>query len=98
MPRGAPSTHLGGRVARPHHGPVTRVERVQDSCSTERVDATVAECRRCARAGASVRLPEPSRVAVPPHGFAGLQAVGRYDLAISALLLGKKAIAGNGKR
>ena len=91
------SAGVGRRVARPDDGAVTGVERVQDSCSTERVDAAVAEGRRRARAGAGIRLPEPGRVAVSPHGLAGLQVVGRHDLVVTALLLREQAIAGDGE-
>ena len=86
---------VGHRVARPDDRAVTGVERVQDSGATERVDAAVAEGRRRARTGAGIRFPEPGRVAVSPHGLAGLQVVGRHDLVVTALLLREEAIAAN---
>ena len=95
--REAPARNLragvGRRVARPHDGAVAGVERVQDSGRAERVDATVAEGRRPARTGAAIRLPEPGRVAVPPHRLAGGQVVAGDDLVVTALLLRVEEVA-----
>src|SRR5437773_269541 len=75
--REAPARYLragiGRRIARPHHGAVTGIERVQDSGRAECVDATVAQGRRRARTGAGIRLPKPGRVTVSPHRLAGCQ-------------------------
>src|SRR2546422_2170292 len=90
--REAPTRELrlcvGRRVARPHDGAVTGVERVHDSGPTECVDATVAEGRRPARTGTGIRLPEPGRVAVSPHRLAGGHVVAGDDLVVTALFLG----------
>src|SRR5689334_9577782 len=45
------------------------------------------ECRRGARTGTAVRLPETGRVAVRPHRLTGGQAVAGDDLVGAALLL-----------
>ena len=58
------------RVARPDDGAITSVERVQDSRRAKCVDAPVAQARRCARTGASIRFVEPSRIAMSPHRLA----------------------------
>ena len=86
---------VGRRVARPHDGAVGGVERVQDSGRTEREDATVAEGRRPARAGARVRLEEPGPVAVGPHRRTGGRVVAGHDLVVAALLLGIDTVAMN---
>src|SRR6266403_3835010 len=56
--REAPARKLGAgvgrRVARPYHGAVTGVERVQDSRPPKSIDASVVEGRRPARTGAAV--------------------------------------------
>ena len=73
--------------------PVTGVERVQDSGRTKCVDATVAEGRRRARTGTAIRLPEPDRVAMPPHRLARGHLVAGDDLVVTALLLRVEKIA-----
>src|SRR5918996_4591320 len=78
---------VGCRVARPRDGAVTGVERIQDSGRTKCVYATTAERRRPARTGATIRLPEPYWVAVPPHRLAGGQVVGGNQLVLASLLL-----------
>src|SRR5439155_21310734 len=83
---------VGCRVARPHDRTVTGVERVQDSGCTKCIDATVAEGWRPARTGAGIRLPEPGRVAMYPHRFAGRHLVAGDDLAVTALLLGVEQV------
>src|SRR3989442_4291035 len=84
---------VGRRVARPHDGAVSGVERVQDSGPTECVHATVADGRRPARTGTGIRLPEPGRVAVSPHRLAGGQVVAGDDLVVTALLLRVEEVA-----
>ena len=75
------------RVARPDDGAVTRVERVQNSGRTKRIDATIAHDRRPSRTGAAIRLKESGRVAACPHRLAGGQVVAGDDLVVTALLL-----------
>src|SRR3989442_12086644 len=100
--REAPTRELracvGRRVARPHDGAVTGVQRVHDSGRTKCVDATVAHGRRPARTGAAIRLPEPRRVAVPPYQLAVGQVVGGDVLVVTALLLGVDEIATDRER
>src|SRR5437870_8470466 len=72
--REAPDRNLdagvGRRVARPHDGAVTGIERVQDSRRAERIYASVVDGRRPARTGAGIGLPEPAGVTVHPHRLA----------------------------
>src|SRR6266498_5244584 len=80
------------RVARPHNGAITGVERVQDSGPTECVDPIVAEGRRAAGTGTGIRLPESGCVAMSPHRLAGAHLVAGDDLVVTALLLGVEEI------
>jgi hypothetical protein len=95
--REAPARNLlagvGRRVARPHDGAATGVERVQDSGRTECVYATVAEGRRRARTSACIGLPKPGGVAVYPHRLAGRQVVAGDNLVATALFLGVEEVA-----
>src|ERR1035437_10505048 len=78
---------FGRRVARPHHGAVTSVERVHNSGGAKCVRATIAESRRPARTGAAIRLVEPSPVAVYPYRLGGGQLVAGDNLVGTSLLL-----------
>ncbi len=89
---------VGCCITRPQHATVADVERVENSCRTERVDATAVDCRCRARTRAGVRFPEPRRVAMCPYRFAGPQVVGRYDLVFAALFLREQAIVCDGER
>src|ERR1700682_1249127 len=84
---------VGRCVAPPHDGAVSGVERVQDSGPTECVHPTVAGGRRPARTGAAIRLPEPGRVAVPPHRLTAGHVVAGDDLVVTALLLRVEEVA-----
>src|SRR6202030_1377421 len=84
---------VGRRVAGPHDGAATCVERVHDSGRTECVCATVAEgwCR--ARACACIRLPKTGRVTVFPDRLAGSELITGDNLLATALLLGVEVVA-----
>src|SRR5262245_19173501 len=68
--REAPHRDLGGalrrHVAGPHERAGSCVEDVQDARGAKRIDAAVADSRCAAGAGATIRLPEPYWIAVPP--------------------------------
>ena len=80
-------------VARPDRGPVARVERVEQPGRAERIDTTVGEGGRTARAGAGVRLPEARGVAMTPDRLAGAHVVAGDDLVVAELLLRVEAVA-----
>ena len=88
MPQSGTSLPVSDAALRDHTTEPSRASSaLRMPVAPKRVDAAVAEGRRGARTGAGVRLPEPGRVAVPPHRLAGRQLVAGNHLVVAALLL-----------
>src|SRR5688572_13824214 len=89
--RKTPPRHLllGVRrsITRPDDRTVTSIERVQDSCSTERINTAVVKRRCPAWPSARVRLVEPGRVAVSPNWLTCSQVVTRDEFVFTTLFL-----------
>jgi len=89
---------VGDGVARPQDGPVTGIERIQDSGGAQCVYAAMAEGGRAARTWTAVRLVKTSCVSVSPHRLAGGQPVAGNQLVGTALLLGVEEVTANRER
>src|SRR5262249_53627044 len=100
--RETPKRNLRARfsrnVVRPHHRAGACIECIQDSGRAECINSAAAECRRCARSGATVRLEEARAVAMRPDGLRRTQVVTDDFFVFAALFLCVKEVAIHGER